>query len=66
MITAEQIPDEVVSKILIRFPLVFSGQHEARAILTAMLNAWPDGEVFSIMSDDDESIVLPLPKEPRP
>jgi hypothetical protein len=34
------------------------------AACLAMLNAWPDVEVFSIMSDDDESIILPLPKEP--
>ena len=37
----------------------------ATAALRAGIAAWPEMEVFSIMSDGEESIVLPLPMETR-
>lgn len=36
---------------------------QTRAACLALINNWPGMEVFSIMSDGEESIVLPIPQE---
>ena len=65
MIDAKQIPDEVVTAVLQKFPLIFSNQYEARLFLAAALNAWPsarqahNGSSVSLAPH----IILPLPKE---
>lgn len=38
-------------------------RRSATAALRAGIAAWPGREVFSIMSDGEESIILPLPQE---
>ena len=60
MIKAEQVPDAAAFALN-------DAQKDPDAspwdLIAAALNAWPGMEVFSIMSDGEESIVLPIPQE---
>ncbi len=63
MITAEQIPDEVVNELFLRGSWRGSAS-EARAALAAVLNAWP-GMFEEYMNNEDGDgaslcVILPL------
>jgi hypothetical protein len=64
MITAEQIPDEVVERLC--EGLSYWDREATRAALATALNAWPGvrtGYVGFRMDKSERGIILPLPKE---
>ena len=68
MITAEQIPDEVVKAALSAYKYASSDvytteEHDMAEALVAALNAWPSGAVCHYRMGDSEGLemVMPLP-----